>query len=254
MKIGALISIREKSVRFPKKVLKEMHDQNVTEHLIDRVLMAKNPDLVIIATSDHPDDHVFEEMANKKSVEIFNGDQEDKLLRYLQICNHYELDGVIIIDGDDTFCFPEIIDQTVNHLSNKNHDVVFWRELPLGAASSGITKAALEKVIEIKADDDTEVWGGYFTTGDLFNVGYYTPEDSSLCHPDVRMTLDYEEDYRFFKAVFDELYPVNKSFSSYDIMDLLINKKPEIVKINASAQLKYEENISKKLKVTFKKD
>ena len=163
MKIGLLVSIREKSKRFPGKVLKEINGQTVTEHLIDRLTISKGYDELIIATSDDPRDKVFAEFAKKKNIEIYFGDQEDKLLRYLQICEHYELDAVIIVDGDDILCFPEIVTETIYELRKRENDVVFWKELPLGAASSGLTKHALEKVMKIKAESDTEVWGGYFT-------------------------------------------------------------------------------------------
>ena len=39
----------------------------------------------------------------------------------------------------------------------------------LGAASTGLTTEALKRVIELKNEDDTEVWGGYFLDSPFFN-------------------------------------------------------------------------------------
>ena len=48
MKIGILLSVREKSSRLPGKVLKKIIDKNVTEHLISRLKMADYVDNIWI--------------------------------------------------------------------------------------------------------------------------------------------------------------------------------------------------------------
>lgn len=252
MRIGALISIRDKSTRFPGKVLKNFQGQSATGHLIDRVKLARGIDAVIISTSVDPRDKIFDGFAAEKGIEVFHGSEDDKLKRYFETADHFGLDGVVIIDGDDILCFPEIIERTAQGLRSKGHQVVFWKDLPLGAASSGLTRAALAKVLEMKDESDTEVWGGYFTKEGLFNLAYIYPEEDILRHPEIRMTLDYEEDLEFFKAVFGDLYPANPNFSSFDVMDLLVNRAPEITRINSAAQARYESNLKKAAPVKFK--
>lgn len=252
MKTGLLISIRNKSKRFPGKVLKEFHGQTVTEHLIDRMKTAKLVDAVIIATSPDPRDAVFDGMARKKGIGVFKGSKEDKLKRYLDCASAFGLDAVIIVDGDDVLCFPEFAEKTAARLREGGCEVVFTKDLPLGAASSGLTKEALEKVMEMKDEQDTEVWGGYFTTG-AFKVCYIEPAEEIFRHPEIRMTLDYEEDYEFFKAVFDELYPETPAFTSRGLMELLTRGKPGLNRLTVEAQKKYEANIVKATPVKFKR-
>lgn len=249
-RIGLLLSIREKSKRFPKKVLKKFWGQTVTEHLIDRLKLAEGADLVVIATSDDPRDRIFGRFAKKKGVKVHYGSQEDKLLRYLQICERFAFDAVIIVDGDDILCFPEIIAETSRKLRSGKYDVVFWKDLPLGAACSGLTKKALEKVMSLKDESDTEVWAGYFVKPH-FRVSATKSRTRLFQHSEIRMTLDYPEDLAFFKAIFDELYERNNAFSSFELMDLLVNRKPEIVKINVDAQKKYEEYLKLAAPVKF---
>jgi spore coat polysaccharide biosynthesis protein SpsF len=254
VKIGILLSVREKATRLPGKVIKTIMDKNVTEHLISRIKMAENIDDIIISTSINKQDDVFEGIALKAGVKVFRGSENDKLLRYLQTADEFDLDAVIIVDGDDLLCFPEYITRTAAALrENETSDVVFTQGLPLGAAASGVKKVALKKVMELKDEDDTEVWGGYFTSGDNFKVDYLQAE-SILRYPEIRMTLDYNEDLLFFETVFDELYTKNKQFSSYDVIDLLVNNKPEICDITINAQKKYEQHISTATSVKFKKD
>jgi spore coat polysaccharide biosynthesis protein SpsF len=47
-----------------------------------------------------------------------------------------------------------------------------------------------------------------------------------------RWTIDYPEDYAFIYRVYQELYPLNRAFGLYDILDLL-ERKPEIHALNA---------------------
>jgi spore coat polysaccharide biosynthesis protein SpsF len=66
---------------------------------------------------------------------------------------------------------------------------------------------------------------------DKFKIGNVTWEtglDYSMTH---RFTIDYEEDYKFIKQVYDELYTDKSLFSLDDILNLL-KVKPEIKKIN----------------------
>jgi spore coat polysaccharide biosynthesis protein SpsF len=70
-----------------------------------------------------------------------------------------------------------------------------------------------------------------------------------LYAPDIRVTLDTEEDYVLLCAVFDYLYPKNKYFNAYDIVNLfyqkpwlkLINKKIMQKKIFNTLEEEFEE-------------
>jgi Spore coat polysaccharide biosynthesis protein F, CMP-KDO synthetase homolog len=48
----------------------------------------------------------------------------------------------------------------------------------------------------------------------------------------LRLTVDTEDDLRFVRAVYDELYPRNPRFTLSDVIDLL-SARPDIKSINA---------------------
>lgn len=252
MRVGILLSVREKASRLPGKVIKPIFDKNVTEHLVSRLKMTQLADEIIISTSIDIRDNIFEKIASNLDVKIFRGSEDDKLKRYYDTAKAFDLDAVVIVDGDDLLCFPEFIDNTIEELKKDPIvDVIFTKNLPLGAASSGLKTKALEKVLQLKDEDDTEVWGGYFTSTNHFKVKYLEATDI-FNNPSIRMTLDYDEDFEFFRTIFEKLYINNKNFSSLDIMTLL-NKEPEICEINKEAQIKYENHISGAAAVKFKK-
>jgi spore coat polysaccharide biosynthesis protein SpsF len=232
-----------KSSRLPKKALLKIKGKPTIEHLIERAKAAKLPQIVVLCTSTHPDDEVLVKIAQKNNIEAFRGSPDDKLDRYLKAAEYFGIDFFVNVDGDDILCDPELIDKTFVHFMKTGADYIGWRGLPVGAAPVGVKTEALAKVCELKEETDTEVWGGYFTESGLFKVEFLdAPEE--LRRPEYRMTLDYPEDLRFFRAVFDHLYSPGKIISLREVVRLL-ERNPDITKINQGVQKAYEDWLQK---------
>lgn len=251
MKTAAFITVRMKSTRLPRKALLKIEGRTTIEHLIDRLKAAKLPDMVVLCTSIHPDDEVLVEVAKRNGIEAFQGSPEDKLDRYLRAARKYGIDFIVNVDGDDILCDPELIDRTIEHFKKTGADCIVWKGFPVGSVPTGVKVQALEKVCQLKEDKDTEVWGGYFTDTGLFKVEYLEA-DEDLRHPELRMTLDYPEDLKFFKTVFTRLYEPGKIIPLREVVDLLL-QTPEIAKINQKVKKAYEERLSMHAKPKLKK-
>ena len=247
---AVFLSIREKATRLPKKVLLKIAHRAVTGHLIDRLKTARLPDLLIMTTSTHPDDLVLADIAEKCDIPCFRGSEDDKLDRYLQAAHAHDVDFMVIVDGDDILCDPGYIDRVILKHLKTSADYVYCKGLPLGVGSSGFTIEALEKVCQIKTQTDTEVWGGYFTQTGLFHVECVEVQEELLRRPDVRMTLDYKEDFQFFNRIFEELYVPGGVFTLEEIMKLL-KRRPDITRINQGVQKLYEEHLSKHTRISY---
>lgn len=251
MKIGCLLSVREKATRLPKKVLLDVAGRPLTYRLLERLKMANKIDQVILSTSTHPDDAVLVDIADSLGVAPFRGSEEDKLDRYYQTALKFGLDAVVIVDGDDLFCFPEAIDWVAEKLGERQHDCVYLSGLPLGASATGLTQEALQRVLDLKAEHNTEVWGGYFIGSGHFRVHEIAVSSPLLNHPEIRLTLDYPEDYALIQEVV-RAFNGRMDFSSEALMDLLVNRRPEIARMNRSAQEKYESHLQASTFVRFK--
>ena len=213
--------------------------------------MSKEVDLIILCTSIHPNDEVLVDIANKSGFKSFQGSENDKLERYYNAALAYDLDAVIIVDGDDLLCFPEGVDLIAKRLKEGDCDCVSMPGLPVGAASTGITTSSLAKIMEIKDEVDTEVWGGYFFGSGKFNTCELLVNNKLWLHPNIRLTLDYAEDYALLIKIFKEFN--NKvNFSSDELMHLIVNVKPEYQQINFGAQKKYLSHLAKAAPVRFK--
>ena len=245
MKTAIFIPVRTKSTRLSNKALLEIKGKPVIEHLIDRVKLAKLPQLIVLCTTTSPEDAILCQIARKNNISCFQGSEKDILDRYLQAALKYEVDFVVNADGDDIFCDPEYIDKVTELFVRTDADFISCQGLPFGAAPIGVKVEALKRACQLKEENDTETgWGRYFTDGDLFQVEYLKAEEE-VSRPDIRMSLDYPEDYQFFKEVFERLYRPGKVFTLKEILNLLENN-PDIVGINKEVANTYWEDFGKK--------
>jgi spore coat polysaccharide biosynthesis protein SpsF len=247
MKSAIFIAVRMKSTRLPKKALIEIRGKPAIDHLIDRLKTARLPDLIVLCTSTHPDDAILIDVAKRNNIEGFRGSEADKLERFLAAALRYNVDLIIAVDGDDILCDPIYIDKTIDTLVKTKADLVTCDKLPLGTACNGMKFEALKKVCEIKSQSDTEVWRGYFTDTGLFKVIFLEPDDAELSRPEIRLTLDYPEDYELFKQIFEELYVPGKVFSLKEVITLF-NNNPHLMDINKTVHQHYLKGIESKLK------
>lgn len=241
------LSARMKATRLPNKQLLEIGGRSITAHLIDRLKKSRKPALIALTTSTHPDDAVLVKLAEAEGIQSFCGSPEDKLNRYLEAARHFAVDFAAIVDGDDPFCDPEIIDRTIELYEETGVDYIAGKNLPVGVACHGVSTRALQRVCEMKSERDTEVWGHYFTQTGLFDVRTFEP-DPHFRRPDLRMTLDYPQDFDFFKEIFKHLYQSGQVFSLVAILQLL-DAHPEIVAINREIQAIYEKNLQRITKI-----
>ena len=245
MKYAIYLSIRNKATRFPGKVLKKVKGKTLTDHLINRLKFSKVPQIVL-CTSTNPDDDILVEIAKKHKIDFFRGSEDDKLDRYLGAAEKFSTDFIMVVDGDDVFCDPELIDMCVSEFEKTGADYIMVRDAPLGTTPFCIKKSALEKICKTKTQKNTEVWGSLFTERSDFKKSFVTPK-KKLQRPEIRLTLDYKEDYELIEKIFDALYQENRHITLDEIVDFL-TKNPELLEINKHAQELYEIHLKESLK------
>ena len=133
---------------------------------------------------------------------------------------------------------PAVIDRVVKlYLAKKNSFDYVSNLHPATYPDGNDVEIMPVEILEIAWKEATKDFEREHTTPfiwenpDRFRIGNDTWEtglDFSMSH---RFTIDYEEDYQFISAIFDELYYSKEFFSLCDVMQLL-DKKPELKKIN----------------------
>ncbi|KKM66938.1 hypothetical protein LCGC14_1476180 [marine sediment metagenome] len=245
MKIGAFITVRLGSKRLPNKALLEIKKKPTIVHLIDRIKYAKNLDKIVLCTTTNPEDKKLIKVAEENNISYFAGDEKDVIKRHLDAAIYHEIDFVINIDGDDLFCDPEYVDKIAKVAKEKGHlfDIIETKGLPFGVNSFGYKIECLRKIFESKKQDDTDTgWGEFFRENTHLKKKEIPADENHVI--DARMSLDYEEDFQFFKKVIGKLYKEDQYFSLEEIFNFL-KKNPEII-VNKEVIEKYWKDYEKK--------
>lgn len=237
MKTAILITARLKSTRLPKKVLKPIAGRPMFGHLVDRLKLARRAEQIVLITSPLAQDDPLAEFAEKEGIGCYRGDPEDVLLRMTRAAELFGVETVVSCTGDNPFVDPEYIDRLVEYHLERGHDFTNTEGLPWGCFAYALSHSALVRACEIKAERDTEVWGGYFTQTGLFNWGTLSVTDPGVRWPELRLTVDTSEDFELVARIFRELYRPGEVFPLHAIVSLC-RSRPDLVAINASVRQK----------------
>ena len=241
MKIGAVVQARASSTRLQCKVLKDLpYGSGITvlQQVIRRLRKSKKLDDIIVATTVNKADREIVRLSEKERVKWFRGSMNDMdvLERYYLAAKENDLDIVVRITSDCPCIDPEIADLIIErHIDTKadytSNSLV--RTYLHGLDVEVLSFAALERAHkEAKDIFEREHVCPYIyrTSPQAFKIhSLKAPND--LTAPEIRITIDTEEDYALLCAVFDYLYPKNEYFTAYDIVNLF-KEKPWLKLIN----------------------
>jgi len=120
----------------------------------------------------------------------------------------------------------------------------YYKFIIVRVATYGIKVKTSEVVCKIKSIIDTEIWGYLIDRPEIFDIKTIKIADK-LNKPELRLTLDYDEDYELIRNIYDNV-PFKKILNLYDVIDYL-DKNPEIAKINQKCvQLDLDEKVKKR--------
>jgi spore coat polysaccharide biosynthesis protein SpsF len=249
-KILGIIQARAGSSRLQEKIMLPILGKPIIWHIYNRLKNCNKINQICIATSTNSLDDVIEKFALNENIDIFRGSEEKIVDRLIGAARKFNADAIVRITGDCPLVDPYIVDQIIQKfLDNPNLDFVsntIKRTFPDGLDIEIISRDFLEKLPSQLGDSQEWFAIHIIENHKRFNcINYSNTIDLSK----LRWTVDYEEDYKFVKAVYQELFKQDQVFHMKDIIDLL-SRKPEIAAINA----KYPADTSTKLYLQKQKD
>lgn len=254
MKKAVFITCRTDSTRLPNKALMKMLGRSVIEMVILRAKQVANVNEVVLCTTHRPIDNEIVNIAERCGIKHFRGSLEDKLARWLGATRRFGIDCFMTFDGDDLLCDPELVSMGIDQMERESCDFIKApKGLICGSFTYGIRTRALERVCDIKGTSDTEMMWVYFEDTGLFKVQDLFVSDPVFYSDDIRLTLDYPEDFEFFSRIFEHFNAVNNDVSLREIVKFL-NENTDLIRINSFRQQDFLINQKKKTKLVIKKD
>jgi len=245
MKTGAIVQARTSSTRLFGKILMELpYGSGVTvlQQVIRRLKKAKKLDDIIIATTIDKRDEEIVRLSQRENVKWFKGSINDVLERYYLAAKQNNLNIIVRITSDCPCIDPRIVDSVVEkHLTDKADFTsnTLVRTFPHGLDTEVLSFHALEKAyLEAKQGFEREHVCPYIYKSNPHSFNVSSVEAPKMLRaPDIRITLDTEEDYALLCAVFDFLYADNEYFDTEDIITLF-QRKPWLKFINQNVRQK----------------
>lgn len=237
MKTIVIIQARMGSTRLPGKILKPLGKLDVLTYVTTRCKEIKGVTDVIVATSNLTQDDAVEDWCKGHSISYFRGSESDVLDRYVQCAKQYNPDYVMRVTSDCPFVDYEMASEIVSLIEQERKDIVLIDgQLPRGLA---VELIAYEALLRIHRDGQEArhrehvTYYAYEFREQFESVTYAATENRNA--PQLRITLDTEEDYALCQAVAEHFD--NPLISSEDVIQYLL-EHPEIVQLNAHIEQK----------------
>jgi len=224
MTVPALVTVRTASTRLPMKCLLDFGEGNVLEHVIRRAQYSGF--YPVVCTTTLSEDDLIKDIATRESCPIYRGSVGDKLQRWLEACAVYDISAFHTIDADDPFFDGELGYRSFQMLE-EGYDIIYPAlNTYVGAVGFSLTREIVERACSLKKSNDTEMMWYYIerVTG-VREVELLVP-DARLA--DIRLTLDYEEDYWLLCTVLRILGP---QATRIEVEDLFL-RNPDLRLVN----------------------
>ncbi len=204
--ISIVLQARIGSTRLPRKLLLPLSGVSIFEQILRRLILAKVPDRVIVATTDNSAS-LIQKIADKYGIPLFIGSEEDVLARFVDTIHTFDISTVVRATADNPLVSIDYIDRTLLLHSEQCADITLYPQLPYGTGIEVIESKVLEKVHRITQDpfEREHITQYIYRHEQNFAIFRGTPE-KKFQRPDISLTVDTIEDYRYMCDIYDALY------------------------------------------------
>lgn len=237
MGYSGIIQARVGSSRLPGKMLLRIGEETILEFLLGRLKLAQRVDEWVVATGVRPEEDEIEALAASLGFKAFRGSQHDLLDRMYRCAEHFGMDTVVRVGGDNPLLDPRIIDETIEA---SEHDSKGWDyfsnhhppSFPDGQEVEIIPLQSLKIAWQEAREPHEREHGTPFLWDrpDRFRIGNYA-RPGEVLYTKYRWTLDYVEDYELIRRIV-ESFGGRNDFSQEEIIDYL-GRNPDVFQINA---------------------
>ncbi len=230
-----IIQARLGSKRLRGKALLDVGDEKVIYHCYNAAKNSKVLDQIIVATTTEKEDDELVEYLKYKKIKYFRGEKDNVYSRFYKIIQVYEPQFIARLTGDNPLIDSDVIAKVVKtHIENDSEYTsnTILRTWPRGndieCVSSNLMKSLNKKNLSL---DELEHVTLYIKKN-LYKYKHNSVEnDTRLIFPQLRLTLDYIEDYKLIRKLYNLLQTKKLEINAYNI-DSLVVENPSLMNIN----------------------
>lgn len=239
MKTLVVVQARMGSHRLPGKVMLPLAGRPLLERMLQRLLAARFPFQLCVATSTAAEDEPIRQLSRRLSVAVVSDHPTDLLQRHIAAGRAFGADVVAKIPSDCPLIDPAVVDRVLGHYAALAGELDFVTNLhPPSWPDGNDVEVMTMRVLEIAGAEAKQPFEREHTTPFIWerpkrfrigNVSWGAGRDLSKTH---RLTIDHPEDYELIRRIYDELCTSARPI--FDLPDILalIAQKPELMRIN----------------------
>lgn len=203
MTSAVFLQVRLDSTRLPGKALLPLEDKTVIEHAM--LSLRRLPCDHFVMLTAEGDEGELAPYAASCGFELFAGDRQDVLERFIQAGRRYAPDTIIRATGDNPLVVWEAAQDVLEYIrKDRSLDYAAMKGLPYGGGVELFRREALEQAYASTGEpyDHEHVTPYIYNNPRRFRLAYlnHKPEMSH------RITLDTQEDYLRLQRIFKTLY------------------------------------------------
>ena len=122
MKITAIIQASMGSTRLPGKVMININQKPIIQHLYDRLKLSNSIGDIIVATGSRENNIELVNYLDMQNIKYFCGSDEDVLNRFYEASQKNNIKKIVRITSDCPFADPKLIDNVVETHIKNNYD------------------------------------------------------------------------------------------------------------------------------------
>jgi spore coat polysaccharide biosynthesis protein SpsF len=234
-KIVAIIQARMTSTRLPKKIMLDLCGKPLLWHVVERVMQASLIDRIVLAIPDSSSNDELESFVKQFNWNIFRGSENDVLSRYYHAATQYEADVIVRITSDCPLVDPKIINETIKQHIHDGNDYTavgveggFARGLDVEVLNFKALEIANNKAVERSEREHVTLF--IYQNPALFKINFIEA-CGALRRPDIRLTVDTEEDLLLIRKIYFALNNYGNHFTTENVL-ALIDSNPYLQSIN----------------------
>lgn len=211
--VGIVIQARVGSSRLPGKVARPFFEgKNILEIIIDRLKQTNLP--VVLATTTHSADDLLETVALSKGITCFRGSENNVLDRFIQASSPFEY--AFRICADNPFLSMALMKEMRERAQEIDYDFDYMSYrisgIPailthFGVFGELVRSAALLDVASKTQDAFylEHVTNYIYKHPAEFNINWLDIDNETFISPDIRMTVDTQEDFELIQNLYVQL-------------------------------------------------
>ncbi|MDP2866860.1 MAG: hypothetical protein Q8O90_11510 [Elusimicrobiota bacterium] len=251
MNIENAVFIRAKlsSTRLPRKHLLPVQGKPIIEHLINRIQDHTNIRTIVLCTTKEKEDDELVSIAIRHGIYFHRGKKGDVLRQYIDAADLFDVTNIINIDADDPLIDYYLIDETAAIMEVTEADYVIWEGYPLGCTPSGMSAFGLRCLASKHTEAIEHLFACFEQEPDLTKlvIKKTSPILSKPYIKDIRLTLDYPEDYELFRIIYDNIYSNETNINFSELMKF-IDTHQNLIRINNFRNVEFRANQQTELK------